>query len=115
MSTPATHASSSPALLCVLVSAPAAAADALASGIVEQRLAACVQTTAVTSCYRWNETVEHAEESLLIMKTTADAFPALEHWVGQHHPYEVPEIVALPVSHVHGAYGDWLLQNVGPV
>lgn len=98
-----------------MVSAPLAAAETLASGIVEQGLAACVQTTAARSCYRWNETVEHADESLLIMKTTTSAFPALEQWVCEQHPYAVPEIVAFPLSAAHAPYREWVLQNVGPL
>lgn len=114
MSSQATEAAPPDALLCVMVSAPTAAADLLACGIVEQQLAACVQVTATRSCYRWQGKIETADESLLLIKTTQAAFLALEQWVCRNHPYEVPEILALPVVNVHSPYGDWLYQNVKP-
>ncbi len=114
MSSQTTETGSPDTLLCVMVSAPTDTADRLACGIVEQRLAACVQVTLARSCYRWKDAIETAEESLLLIKTTQAAFSALERWVCQNHPYEVPEILALPVVNVHSPYGNWLYQNVNP-
>lgn len=114
MSSQATESGPPNALLCVMVSAPTDAANQLASGIVEQQLAACVQVTSARSCYRWKGDIETAEESLLLIKTTQAAFSALERWVCQNHPYDVPEILALPVVNVHSPYGDWLYENVKP-
>lgn len=114
MSSPATETARPETLLCVMVSAPPECSETLAQGIVEQGLAACVQVSAIRSHYRWQGTVEKAEEVLLMIKTRASAFTALERWVLSVHPYEVPEILAIPVDHAHGPYQQWLLENVSP-
>ncbi len=112
MSSDPAHGSSPDSLLCVLVATPADAAEPLASGIVEQQLAACVQVTGIRSCYRWQGVVERADESLLVIKTTRAAYPTLERWLQREHPYDVPEIIALPVVEALPDYREWLVQNV---
>ncbi|MDE2148279.1 MAG: divalent-cation tolerance protein CutA [Gammaproteobacteria bacterium] len=96
-------------VLLVLVTAPEAAADALATALVEQRLAACVNCLpAVRSTYRWRGAVEHAAETLLLVKTSTARFPALQDAVLKLHPYELPELVAVSVDAGLPAYLDWV-------
>ena len=99
----------SEATLLVLVSCPAAAADALATALVEQGLAACVSALpGMRSVYRWQEQVERAEETLLIAKTRAGRYAELEAAVRRLHPYELPEIVAVNADGGFPAYLQWV-------
>ncbi len=91
---------------------------AIASAVVEQRLAACVSVVpAIQSIYRWKGRVAREEERLLIMKTRRERFEALRAAIASRHPYEVPEIVALPLVAGHAPYLDWIDDAVrqGPV
>lgn len=84
-------------------------AQTLARLLVEQRLAACVNLLpAMRSVYRWQEQIEQAEEIQLIIKTCADRLDALSAAIRQHHPYELPEIVAISPSAGLPAYLDWI-------
>ena len=84
-------------------------ANAIALALVEERLAACVNILPrVQSVYRWQGSVESATEILLFIKSTAANYAALENLIRQHHPYDVPEIVALPVTHGLPAYLNWV-------
>ena len=98
--------------LLVYISCPAAAAEALATALVQARLAACVSTLPGTrSVYRWQGRVEQAEETLLIAKTSASRYAALEAEVRRLHPYELPEILAVHVSGGLPAYLQWVLDS----
>lgn len=95
--------------------ASAADADRLATLLVEERLAACVQVAGpVRSTYRWRAVVEQADEWTLAIKTTAAALPALEARLAGEHPYEVPEILAVEVRHASPAYAAWVREGVAP-
>lgn len=96
--------------LVVLTTLPdAASAHALASHLVEQRVAACVNVLApCRSVYRWQGAVEDAEEVPMLIKTTAERYPALEAAIRAQHPYELPEIVAVPLVRGLPAYLDWV-------
>ena len=84
-------------------------ANTIALAIVEARLAACVNILPrVQSIYRWQGRVESATEIPLLIKSTAASYPALENIIRQHHPYDVPEIIALPVVHGLPAYLNWV-------
>jgi len=84
-------------------------ANAIALAVVEEKLAACVNILPrVQSVYRWQGTVESASEIPLLIKTTAAAYPALELRIAELHPYAVPEIIALPITHGLPAYLNWL-------
>lgn len=86
-----------------------AGAEALAKTLVEARLVACVNILApCQSVYRWNGVVEQAEEIPLLMKTTAERYPALEAALRDKHPYDLPEIIALPVTQGYAAYLGWV-------
>ncbi|NLF54803.1 MAG: divalent-cation tolerance protein CutA [Thauera phenolivorans] len=87
----------------------AAAAAKLATLVVEQRLAACVNILApCSSVYRWAGAVETAGEVPLLIKTSAVRYPALEAAILAAHPYELPEIVAVPVERGLPAYLRWV-------
>lgn len=100
----------------VLVTAPDhAVARALAHGIVGGRLAACVNLIeGVTSIYRWQGAVEEQREVLLVIKTSAERVAALADHIDRHHPYDVPELIALEPTTVAPAYLGWLLESSGP-
>ncbi len=86
-----------------------ACASAIAQALVEARLAACVNILSrVRSVYRWSGAVESASEIPLLIKSTADRYAAIEAEIRALHPYEVPEIIALPISHGLPAYLNWL-------
>jgi periplasmic divalent cation tolerance protein len=86
-----------------------AEADRLAQGLVEERLAACVNRIGpIQSVYRWEGKVEQSEEQLLIIKTERGLFSALEKRVRELHSYSVPEIVALPIIDGSQDYLRWL-------
>lgn len=85
------------------------AARKLAKSLVEERLAACVNVLApCTSIYRWQGDVREDGEVPVIIKTTAERYPALEAHIRKHHPYEVPEIVALEAAAGLPDYLNWV-------
>lgn len=94
----------------ILVTAPEADAGALARGLVESGLAACVGTMPIQSVYRWKDAIEEASEVQLVIKTAAP-FEAVRAWVRSHHPYEVPEVIALEIREADGDYAAWLLAS----
>ncbi|MCH2221251.1 MAG: divalent-cation tolerance protein CutA [Dechloromonas sp.] len=84
-------------------------ANAIALAIVEEKLAACVNILPrVQSIYRWQGSVESAAEIPLLIKTTANNYPALEARITTLHPYDVPEIIALPIARGLPAYLNWV-------
>jgi periplasmic divalent cation tolerance protein len=84
-------------------------AQRLAQTLIEERLAACVNVLAdCTSVYRWEGKVESSSEVPMLIKTTAARYPALEQAIRNLHPYEVPEIVAVPISHGLADYLGWV-------
>ncbi len=96
--------------LLVLTNVPQQAlAEAMARNLVEQGLAACVNILPpVTSIYRWQGQVEQASEIPLLIKTTQARYQELEQAILQAHPYEVPEIVALPLAAGLPLYLAWM-------
>ena len=96
--------------LVVLVTAPSAEqAAALARALVEARLAACGNVVpGLRSIYRWEGQVRDEPEALLVLKTTRDRLEALRERVLALHPYDVPEVLALPVEAGSAAYLAWL-------
>lgn len=83
-------------------------AHALAASLVEDRLAACVHIQEIESVYRWDGAVRREPEFRLLLKTTAARYPALEAAVRDRHPYDVPMLVALPVTAALDAYAEWV-------
>jgi len=86
-------------------------AQELAALLVEQRLAACVQMLPIYSCYRWKGQVMNDEEILLLIKTRADLYEEVEAFIKEHHSYEVPEIIQLPVQQGSKPYLNWIITN----
>lgn len=84
-------------------------AQTLATQLVERELAACVNIVrGITSIYRWQGQRECEQETLLLIKTTTACYASVEAFITEQHPYEVPEIIALPVSAGLPAYLNWL-------
>lgn len=100
----------------VLVSGPdIETLAALARTLVEERLIACANLVdGVRSIFRWQGAVEDEREALAILKTTADRLEALSARVAELHPYEVPELLALPVVEGGAAYLEWVAGSVEP-
>jgi periplasmic divalent cation tolerance protein len=97
-------------ILLVLTNLPdRAAAERLAGALVEKRVAACVNILApCRSVYRWKGEVQSEEEHPMLIKTTAERYPALEAAIRAAHPYELPEIIAVPVERGLPAYLAWV-------
>lgn len=104
------------ALVEIRISMPEeVAAQELAQDLVSRRLAACVQRLGpMTSVYAWEGEVEQSTEWLLLVKTTEELLPAVSDAVVAAHPYEVPEILAVPVTHSLEAYAVWLRDALVP-
>ena len=82
----------------------------IAGTLVEERLAACVsRLPGVASTYRWQGQIEQADETLLMIKTTAERLPAVQRRLLQLHPYELPELVAVEAAGGLPAYLDWVV------
>jgi len=96
--------------LLVMTNLPDAdSAEALAAALVEARVAACVNILApCRSVYRWQGKVEAAAEAPMLIKTTTDRYAALEAAIRARHPYELPEIVAIPVVRGLPEYLAWV-------
>jgi len=88
-------------------------AERIARALVEQRLAACVNVVpGLVSLYRWKGELQRDEERLLVIKTRRERYAALQQALQSLHPYELPEIVALPVEAGSPAYLAWIDENV---
>jgi periplasmic divalent cation tolerance protein len=84
-------------------------ADRLAGALIEQRVAACVNILApCRSVYRWKGALQREEEHPVLIKTTAERYPALEAAIRAAHPYELPEIIAVPIERGLPAYLAWV-------
>ena len=86
----------------------AEAADRILNGLLDQRLAACAQTMPIHSAYRWQGAVNRDSEVLALIKTKAALYPEVEAFILARHPYEVPEIVWLPIAAGSEAYLRWM-------
>ncbi len=99
--------------IVALVTCPADSSEEIARAALDERVAACVNILqGVRSLYWWKGKVEDAEECLLLFKTKKSQFGELERVVRRTHPYEVPEIIALPLTRGHGPYLDWIEESV---
>jgi len=88
--------------------------EELASAIVENDLAACVNLLGdVRSWYEWEGEVCDETEQTLLIKTSAERYPDLKAWIEEHHSYDVPEIVSLEASDVSEAYLEWVEAETG--
>jgi periplasmic divalent cation tolerance protein len=107
---------SEPEIRVVFVTAPDAdAGGRIARALVEERLAACVsQVPGVRSTYRWQGGVQQDDEVLLVIKTRADRLGALAARVRALHPYELPEVLALPAAGGSADYLEWVAREAAP-
>ncbi|MCS7177988.1 MAG: divalent-cation tolerance protein CutA [Anaerolineae bacterium] len=83
-------------------------AQRLAEGLVAERLAACVQVLSVTSTYIWQGQLHRDPEWLLLIKTPAARYSDVEAYIREHHSYEVPEIIQVPIQQGLAAYLAWV-------
>ena len=97
-------------VMVVLTNLPdRAAALKLARALVERKLAACVSVLGeCTSVYRWKGSVESATEVPVLIKTRSVLYPEVEAAIAEFHPYELPEIIAVPVARGLGEYLEWV-------
>ena len=101
-------------LLVLTTVAGRADADRLARHMVEQRLAACAQISAIDSIYRWQGAVQAEGEFRILFKTTAARWPALAQALRAGHPYELPAIVALPCCEALPEFAAWVSAECAP-
>lgn len=83
--------------------------------LIEKRLAACMSFSSAQSMYRWRGEIESVAETTALIKTSSGLFPALSACIVEHHPYEVPEIMGLPISEISPAYREWLLASLATI
>lgn len=83
-------------------------ARALAREMVDARLAACAQISAIESIYRWEGVLQQESEWRVLLKTVPARYAALEAAIQAHHPYELPAIVALPCTQALADFADWV-------
>lgn len=89
-----------------------AEAETIASALIEERLAACVNVMPVRSVYTWQGKVHHDAEWQLVIKTRADRFDSLSNRVRELHSYDTPELIALPIEQGSADYLAWLNDQV---
>ncbi|RKP24845.1 hypothetical protein SYNPS1DRAFT_29408 [Syncephalis pseudoplumigaleata] len=90
-------------------------AKEMARGLLQEHYAACVSILpSITSLYWWKEAIEEDTEWLLMIKTASARLSALTAYVKQHHPYDVPEVIALPIQGGNPAYLQWLQESARP-
>lgn len=92
-----------------------ATAERIADTLVTEGMAACINILApCTSVYRWEGKLNHTEEVPLLIKTTRAAYPRLQNRLQELHPYELPELIAVPVTNGLPAYLAWVGQETQP-
>jgi periplasmic divalent cation tolerance protein len=103
-----------PRIALVLTTCPTrAAAHALARQLVRQQAAACANVVpGIVSYFWWEGKIDRSREALLLLKTTAAGVERLRRAIIDLHPYEVPEVIALPVDAAHGPYGRWVAESI---
>lgn len=85
----------------------------IASALVEERLAACAnRIPAMSSTFRWQDKVQTNSEVQLILKTTDRVYPALERRILELHPYQLPEVLAVPIYGGLPGYVEWIIDSV---
>lgn len=102
-----------PPLLVMTTVGTADQARTLARTMVERRLAACAQITAIESFYRWKGAVENEPEWRVLFKTRAGGYAALEAAIRAMHPYELPAIHAVATLQAYAAYAEWVDASTG--
>ena len=101
-------------LLVVTTVGSRAEADRIARALVEQRLAACAQISAIDSYYVWEDAVRCDAEFRVLFKVAASAYEEAERAVRALHSYDLPAIHAIPVERAYAPYADWVIANSTP-
>lgn len=83
--------------------------------MVERRLAACAQISEIESFYAWDGAIQHDPEYRILFKTSSARYAELERSIQALHPYDLPAITAIEMTHVLDPYADWVVQNASPV
>lgn len=103
-----------PVLLCYCTCPDADSARRIAEALVTERLAACVsRLPGIASTYRWQGQVATDSEQLLLIKTTATRFEAMRTRLLALHPYDLPELIAVPIEYAHAPYLAWVRDTTG--
>ena len=103
------------ALLVITNLPDRAVAERLADALIAKHLAACVNLLApCRSVYRWKGAVQHDEEHPMLIKTTYERYPELEAEIRALHPYELPEIIAVPIERGLPGYLAWVAEETSP-
>lgn len=99
--------------LLVLTTCPdRSTATRIATALLEEKLAACVnQVPGIRSLYRWEGRIEHDDEVLMLVKTTTTAYESTEALIRKHHPYELPEVIAVPLAAGSSTYLEWITKS----
>ena len=104
-----------PALICLSTCPDRASADRIASALVAERLASCVNIVpGLVSTYRWQGHIERDDELLLVIKTMPDRLEALRARLLELHPHELPELLAVEAAYGLPAYLDWVRAETRP-
>lgn len=99
-------------LRLVMVTIPKDEAAAMARGLVENKLAACVNIIGeINSYFFWQGAVQNDKENLLLIKSTAERFEAIKEYVLEHHPLELPEIIAIDLADSSEDYARWVINE----
>jgi len=89
-------------------------AKTIANKILEKKLAACVNIIPnINSIYRWKGKIEEDQEALMIIKTRRELFETLTKTIKEMHPYEVPEVIGIPIIEGYKAYLEWIKDETG--
>jgi periplasmic divalent cation tolerance protein len=86
-------------------------ARVMARSLVERKLAACAQISSIESVYEWDGALQNDREFRLTLKTVEERYPAVEQAIRELHSYDLPAIHALPVTHIHGPYAEWVAKQ----
>lgn len=104
--------SDSSAILVLCTCPDQDSAENISQQLITTHAAACVNMIpGIRSCYRWQGQVETGTEVLLLIKTVSDRYERLQETILELHPYELPEIIAVPIEQGHQAYLDWITEN----
>lgn len=100
--------------IALVTVAGVAVAERMVRTLVEERVVACGNILpGITSIFRWQGAVEREQETLIVFKTTAQGATRLLQRVPELHPYDVPEVLVIPVEAGHPPYMNWVNENVG--
>lgn len=86
-------------------------AEKISTLLVSRKLAACVQMLPMQSCYRWKGEIVNDTEVLLLIKTRSDLYEEVETFIKDHHSYEIPEIIQIPIEQGFNPYLQWMTEN----